>query len=260
MSELRKYGESQTVTFSLFQIDGVDFEPAAVFAAGDIKIMKDEGVEADTTNLPTDEGQGYSIILTATEMQAARIKLYIVDQTATKIWLDMSLSIETYGHASAQHAFDLDTASVAQTGDGYARLGAPAGVSVSADVAAVKTDSSAILTDTNELQVDWTNGGRLDLLLDQIITDIAALNNISAADVNTQVDDVLNVATLAEVAAVPAANAAVGAKINWLFALSRNKGTQISTTKTLRNDADTADIATSTVSSDGTTFTRGEYS
>lgn len=36
----------------------------------------------------------------------------------------------------------------AQTGDAYARLGAPAGASVSADVAAVKVDTAAILVDT----------------------------------------------------------------------------------------------------------------
>jgi len=35
-----------------------------------------------------------------------------------------------------------------QTGDSYARLGAPAGASVSADVAAVKVDTAAILVDT----------------------------------------------------------------------------------------------------------------
>lgn len=35
-----------------------------------------------------------------------------------------------------------------QTGDAFARLGAPAGASVSADVAAVKTDSASILDDT----------------------------------------------------------------------------------------------------------------
>lgn len=38
--------------------------------------------------------------------------------------------------------------STAQTGDAYARLGAPAGASVSADVAAVKVDTAAILADT----------------------------------------------------------------------------------------------------------------
>jgi hypothetical protein len=97
----------------------------------------------------------------------------------------------------------LGETSTAQTGDGFARLGAPAGASVSADVAAVKVDTAAILldtaeigaagagltalataanlatvagyldteiaailADTNELQTDWANGGRLDLILD----------------------------------------------------------------------------------------------
>lgn len=39
-----------------------------------------------------------------------------------------------------------------QTGDAYDRLGAPAGASVSADVAAVKTQTAAIETDTQDIQ------------------------------------------------------------------------------------------------------------
>lgn len=35
----------------------------------------------------------------------------------------------------------------------------------------VKTDVDAILADTNELQTDWTNGGRLDLIVDAILDD-----------------------------------------------------------------------------------------
>lgn len=41
------------------------------------------------------------------------------------------------------------TGNTPQTGDAYARLGAPAGASVSADVAAVKSDTGTILTDVN---------------------------------------------------------------------------------------------------------------
>lgn len=60
------------------------------------------------------------------------------------------------------------TGNTPQTGDAFARLGAPAGASVSADVAAVKAETATILADTNELQTDWVNGGRLDLLIDAI--------------------------------------------------------------------------------------------
>lgn len=48
--------------------------------------------------------------------------------------------------------------------------------------------------------------------------------------------------------------------VQWLGALSRNKMTQTSTTTTLRNDADNANISTSTVSKAGGTTTRGEWS
>lgn len=105
---LRKYGVQTTINFTLFEIDGVDFRVNAVYAANDTKIMKDEGDEANTTNGFVDEGQGYSITLTATEMQAARIVVYIADQ-GTKVWLDTSFVIETYGHASAMHAMDFDS-------------------------------------------------------------------------------------------------------------------------------------------------------
>jgi len=114
---LGKYNQAKTITFDLFEIDGIDLSVAATFAAGDVKIQKDEGVEANTTNLPTDEGSTYSLVLTAAEMSAARIRIIIIDQTATKVWLDTSIGIETYGNASAEHAFDLDTASTAQTAD-----------------------------------------------------------------------------------------------------------------------------------------------
>lgn len=114
---LRKYGVEATFDFDLFEVDGVDFRVNAAHAAGDTVVMKDEGAEASTDNGFTDEGSTYSIVLTATEMEAARIKIVIIDQTATKVWLDRSITIETYGNASAQHAFDLGTASTPQTAD-----------------------------------------------------------------------------------------------------------------------------------------------
>ena len=101
---LRKYGEAATFNFDLFEIDGIDFKVDAVHASGDTQLMKNEGAENPTDNGFIDEGQGYSIILTATEMEAARLRLYVVDQ-GTKAWLDTGLIVETYGHVSAQHPF-----------------------------------------------------------------------------------------------------------------------------------------------------------
>lgn len=47
----------------------------------------------------------------------------------------------------------------AQTGDSFARLGAPAGASVSADVAAVKAQTAAIETDTQDIQTQVGTAG-----------------------------------------------------------------------------------------------------
>ena len=107
---LRKYGEATTIPFTLFEVDGVNFRTDAVHAAGDSFITKDEGVEANTTSGFADEGSGYSLALSATELEAARVHGFLVDQSGTKVWLDTDFIIETYGHASAQHAFDLGTA------------------------------------------------------------------------------------------------------------------------------------------------------
>lgn len=107
-NHLRKYGVATTIDFELFEVDGIDFRIDAADGGADCTIRKNQGADATCTNDFADEGLGYSLLLSATEMQAAVITLYIVDATATKVWLDKAIHIETYGNASAQHAFDLD--------------------------------------------------------------------------------------------------------------------------------------------------------
>ncbi|HCX20909.1 MAG TPA: hypothetical protein DHN29_03280 [Cytophagales bacterium] len=46
-----------------------------------------------------------------------------------------------------------------------------------ADIASIQTDTTLIVADTNELQTDWTNGGRLDLIIDAVLVDTASLND-----------------------------------------------------------------------------------
>lgn len=106
----RKYGVETTVNFELYELDGTDLETGASYAVGDVKIMKDEGAEANTTNGFTDEGTGYSLVLTAAEMTAKRVAIYLVDQSGPKIWLDKAVFIETYGDPSALHGSVLDEA------------------------------------------------------------------------------------------------------------------------------------------------------
>ena len=47
----------------------------------------------------------------------------------------------------------------------------------------VETNIDDIETDTNELQTDWTNGGRLDLILDDILADTTTINWTNVTDI-----------------------------------------------------------------------------
>jgi hypothetical protein len=82
-------------------------------AAGDVKISKDGGAAANIGTLPVAVAMGNSAIwkfvFSDAELQAAFISVTISD-SATKAVDDTGFSIETYGNASALHAFDLDTA------------------------------------------------------------------------------------------------------------------------------------------------------
>ena len=356
MEVLRKYGAATTINFPLIDAGANDFESTPVtFAAGDTKIKKDEGASANTTNNPAHEGEGiYSLALTATEMQAARIVITIID-SATKAWEDQAVLISTYGNASAQHAFDLDTASTAQTGDNYARLGTPAGASVSADIAAIEAQTddigvagaglsaipwnaawdAEVQSEVNDalvaihldhlLAVDYDPASKpgvatalfneliesdagvsrytanaleqapdtttgLSLAADQsgvtvgtvstltghtaqtgdsfarlgapagasVSADIAALNDLSAAEVNAEMVDALTVDTIAELAqGQPAATPTIATALMLLYMALRNKLDTDATTLEIHNNAGTV-IAKKTLSDDGTTYSEAK--
>lgn len=142
---LRKYGVAAKIDFVLYEVDGVDFRTDWTPAEGDVFMIRDEAAEeqitnaagnADLSTLVTDEGRGYSITLALEDMEAARVEIFLVDQ-ATKAFLDWSIVIETYGHASAQHAFDLDAASV--TTDSASRTASKATGFSTHNAAAVKS-------------------------------------------------------------------------------------------------------------------------
>lgn len=114
MAELRKYAAGSVIYFPLIDAGAADFEATPVgFVAGDCQISKDGGGFGNTTNLPAHLGLGiYSLTLTAAELTAAKALIVIKDQTVPKAWEDQAINVETYGHASAEHAFDLDSATV----------------------------------------------------------------------------------------------------------------------------------------------------
>jgi hypothetical protein len=93
------------------------------------------------------------------------------------------------------------------------------------------------------------------------VTEIqSGLATSSGIPTTTQIRDAVWAKTMTELASIPGVTGTVIEALEFLFLLSRNKITQTSTTTTLRNDADSASIGTSTVSDDGSTAVRGEWS
>jgi len=167
-------------------------------------------------------GPAVVITLSAAEMNGENIVILCEDQDAPEIWVPLVITIHTTvvdtdqlvrstipantldvaatGEAGLDFAnirnatapttlADITVPTVttltghtAQTGDSFARLGAPAGASVSADLVIIDGVVDTILVDTAELQADWVNGGRLDLLIDAILADTLSLDGTKIPD------------------------------------------------------------------------------
>lgn len=125
-----------------------------------------------------------------------------------------------------------------------------AAANIPADIDAILTDTGttldgivdSILADTNELQTDLVNGGRLDLLIDAILADTAALNDTALSELSQ---------------AAPSATPTLKAAIMLIYMALRNKLTVTSTEMGIHNDAGTK-IAKKALSEDGTTYTESE--
>lgn len=90
------YGTAKTFDFRILAADGT-FVTNATDAGTDVTLTCDDGTPATATNDFVDEGSHYSIALTATELQCARLVVDVADATPN------GFIIETYGNASAQH-------------------------------------------------------------------------------------------------------------------------------------------------------------
>ncbi len=122
----RTYGVATTIYFPLIDFGATDFEATPVtFAAGDTQYSIDGGAFANTGSNPAHEGNGiYSLALTAAEMSGDIIVITLIDQTATKLWEDQSIIIDT-GHGAQREAnqgivvLEVDTAVTAATATAF---------------------------------------------------------------------------------------------------------------------------------------------
>lgn len=197
-----------------------------------------------------------------------------------------------------------------RAGDAYTRLGAPAGASVSADIAAIEaqTDdigvagagltavawnaawdaevqsevadalnaydpptnaemeartlvaaSYATATAVDDLPTNAELATALGTADDAVLAAVAALNNLSAADVNAEVVDALNTDTYAEPGqGAPGATITLAAKIGYLYKAFRNRCTQTASEYALYADDGVTKDHEAAVSDDGTTLVRSE--
>ena len=205
-----KINTAFTLYLPLVTVNADDWKATPTIAAGDIQVSVDGGATfANPATLPSETAASskvVKVVLAAGEMNAAAVIVRAIDQTATKEWKDTGEIIYTTTYGVG--------ASVLQTGDSFARLGAPAGVSTAADIAAVKVDTAAILVDTGT-----TLDGKLDDLGGRIpaalvdsrmdsYTGAMGANVMTAAaaaaDLTTELQSGL--ATAANLALVPTAN------------------------------------------------------
>ena len=168
----------------------------------------------------------------------------------------------TFGQAIGDPGADTDTIY------GAVVTGA-AGANIAVDVIAVKAETALIVADTNELQVDWVNGGRLDLLLDAIPTtamrgtDSAALASVctegrlaelDAANLPSTTDDILT-----DTAVIGALGAGL-TDITDRLPAALTKGTADSGTTTTMVDAVRTEADTDYWAGDWIRFTSGTIS
>jgi len=162
------------------------------------------------------------------------------------------------------------TGNTVQTGDSFARLGAPAAASVSADILAIDNlvdDLESRLGTPSNLGSGATVAANLVDIEGQTDDIGAAGAGLTAvpwnaawdAEVQSEVVDALNVDTYAEPGQeAPPATTTLVKKIGYLYKVLRNKKTQTATTLSIFADDTTTVDQKVTVSDDGTTLTSGE--
>lgn len=96
--EYFEYGMQVNVPFVLYDPSSGAYSTSETDDGDDVQISCNEGSFTTATNDYDDVGGGlYYVTLTATEMQCARLVVWVSAS------LDQIITIQTYGHASAQH-------------------------------------------------------------------------------------------------------------------------------------------------------------
>ena len=151
-------------------------------AAGDFKVSTNGGALGNLTTIPAVTPASSAMIkftLSAAEMNGDNVTVVGIDAAGSE-WCDLVVNIQT-----AANQVD-DVATLVTTVDTVVD-----GIQTDLDNAtdglgAIKAETALIVADTNELQTDWTNAGRLDTILDELTTNVDAIE-ADTQDLQTQV-------------------------------------------------------------------------
>lgn len=192
--------DSQTVRFSYMLTLGYLLRPTTAGRKLDVSTGGEAGLDWANIGSPTTTvGLSGTTVKTATDVEtdtadiqsrlpaalvSGRIDASVGAMAANTV---TATAIADGAIDAATFAADVDAEILSYLVDDATRIDAS-----SLNTATVTT-IPAIVADTNELQTDWVNGGRLDLILDATATQssINALNDLSAAEVNAEVDTAL---------------------------------------------------------------------
>ena len=154
-------------------------------------------IAADTNELQIDWANGGRLDLIL-DARASQASVDVVDGIVDSILIDTAeigaagAGLTALATQASVNTVDgivdnilLDTAEIGVAGAGLTALATQALLTTVAGY--LDTEIAAILVDTNELQADWTNGGRLDLLIDAIKakSDLLPASPAAAGDVLT---------------------------------------------------------------------------
>ncbi len=211
--------------------DGKTAETGLTISQADVRLSKNGGDIAqknETSACTHDELGIYGCPIDATDTNTlGRLQLWVHESGALPVWHEfMVLPANVYDSLFGTDKLEVDLLQIAGTAQsatdlkdfadaGYdpatnkiegckvnddmrgtdnAALASVCTEARLAELAAANlpADIDAILADTNELQTDWVNGGRLDLLIDAIKAKTDNLkdtwNDLTAAQVNAEVD------------------------------------------------------------------------
>lgn len=192
MGLMLKQSTAATVLIGPFvdEDDGKTAETGLTLTQADIRLSKNGGNMAQKNQADAathDEIGYYSCSLDTTDTNTlGRLQLMVHESGALPVYHEyMVVTAEVYDTNCSTDHFTVDLTSTA-TGDIWDEASAG---HVGADTYGKYV--SDIIADTNELQGDWTNGGRLDTIIDSLALEatVAALNDIDADTVWDEVMD-----------------------------------------------------------------------